>query len=471
MSARFDAGDRGDVQSLLGSALASLRDCRYGLLTVRDAAAARAWIASLLDSGLLRSVADLGAQRPEVAALAISWRGLRALDVREHADFPFPTAFRAGMGSRLLGAVRRAPWTWSDDSVDLLLVHYRAMPMPQQPSALPPPDSPGSGLDATWVATCPSYIQRVDDNGRTAWGAYEPFGFRDGIAQPVVEGLTSDAATQRARERAGALYADRVVAGGEFVLGHPNEYGELAYCPDVIGWPAASRAGRPMSRFGLNGSYLAVQQIRQDVQAFRDFESRRAGGNGASPSLAERMIGRRKDGSPLVGRPESVTDIDAFRYRLADCEGFQCPRGAHVRRANPRDMLGEDSASGIAAAKLHRLLRRARVYSDGAACGQWHPCGDDRNRDGCGRGLFFMALNADLERQFEFVQQRWIDNPHFNDLVDETDPLLGGEARRSFALPALPLGSRANGLPRFTETIGGGYFFLPSLAALRFIAA
>ena len=40
-------------------------------------------------------------------------------------------------------------------------------------------------------------------------------------------------------------------------------------------------------------------------------------------------------------------------------------------------------------------------------------------------GLRFICLNANILRQFEFIQTAWIENPKFDGL-DERDPLLGG---------------------------------------------
>ena len=99
---------------------------------------------------------------------------------------------------------------------------------------------------------------------------HEAFGFRDGLAQPVIRGLRvdeSDGLKQAIRD-AGPLYDDRVVAPGEFILGYRNEYDELTYCPNVEGW--TGDAEHTDGRFGLNGSYLAVRQIEQKVEAFED---------------------------------------------------------------------------------------------------------------------------------------------------------------------------------------------------------
>jgi putative iron-dependent peroxidase len=159
-----------------------------------------------------------------------------------------------------------------------------------------------------------------------------------------------------------------------------------------------------------------------------------------------------------------------FGFRAEDPEGFACPRGAHIRRANPRDGLGWDMLSGVGASKLHRLIRVGRVYTTAPACGgPDHTCATAGPQD-CGAGLFFMALNADFDRQFEFIQQRWIASNKFADLWDEDDPLLGAKAGRCFSAPDYrPVGRRFEGLGQFTKIRAGGYFFLPSLQALEFI--
>jgi putative iron-dependent peroxidase len=268
-----------------------------------------------------------------------------------------------------------------------------------------------------------------------------------------------------------------MVATGEFILGHDNEFGERAYCPDVAGWEKFP--GNCGTRFAHNGSYLAVRQIEQHLDKFRQWETSdpayQAGAG--EPTLAEKIIGRRKSGEPLgqgqVAAGANPADQD-FSFRVGDAEGFQCPRGSHIRRANPRDTLGWDVGSGVANSKLHRLLRRGRAYRDKPECGDpgTASCQASAGRQDCGKGLFFIALNADLDRQFEFVQQRWIASAKFADLWNETDPALGVGSGREFSIPGCqPIGRRLNGLPQFTTVIGGGYFFMPSLRALEFIAS
>lgn len=486
-----NAAEPHDIQALVGAGFTPLLHCDYWLLRIADAQKAREWLGEVLAARLVKSIADLGAGRPDapgphadIAQIAFSFGGLARLGLHEEDDHPFPSAFRTGMASsereRALGDLSHEDWTWGDvdlpdhedkarpdTHIDVMLAHYRDNAEVPASSLLHPDRLRASGfVVAERVSSCPSYTERSPEGD---WQGFEPFGFRDGLSQPVLKGLRLSRAEKRAQDQAKEFFEDRWVKLGEFVLGYHNEYDEVSYTPDATGWPGGSGVS---ARFGRNGSYLVVRHIHQDVRAFRDFEAAHPPVNG-EPSVTEKMMGRRKNGESLVRCPFAPKEIDAFRYREADLDGFQCPRGAHVRRANPRDTLGWDVESGITSSKLHRLLRRGRVFAnspaachgDGAA-----PCGDAAHRESCGQGLFFMALNADIERQFEFVQQRWFDDQRFGDLANERDPLLGAGDNRCFSIPAMPVGKRVTGLAAWTRVSGGGYFFVPGLRALHFLS-
>ena len=174
-----------------------------------------------------------------------------------------------------------------------------------------------------------------------------------------------------------------------------------------------------------------------------------------------------------------------------DPDGTGCPYGAHVRRANPRSAdlplgthgpvarlmrtLGFASRHPhddlVASTRFHRILRRGREYI--AEPGR----GSAETQHIEERGLRFVCLNANIARQFEFIQISWLANAKFNGL-DEDDPLVGNRAKLmtgaavdTFTRPqdsGLPC--RVHGLPQFVKVNGGAYFFMPGIAALRYIA-
>jgi Dyp-type peroxidase family len=325
--------------------------------------------------------------------------------------------------------------------------------------------------ESRWIPPATSGLAEVatHEAGRQP-DAREHFGFMDGIGQPVVAG---SGRYNRQRQRTGHATE---IAAGDFALGYTNEYGVRSpgptVSPDDDGEgrlpPAEDGTGR--HDLGRNGSYLVFRQLAQDVAGFWRFV--RAAGPLVWPDdpqaavrLASKVVGRWPSGSPLVLHPDAdggAIDND-FTYAPTDSLGLKCPLGAHVRRANPRDALGPDPKAALASVRRHRLLRRGRSYG--------HRLEDLSQDDGRERGLHFICLNADLERQFEFVQQTWVDNPVFAGLYRETDPLLGqGESGdRTFTVQAQPLRRRVPGLGRFVTVRGGAYFFLPGIRALRFL--
>ncbi|CAN7773317.1 hypothetical protein LJR175_007634 [Variovorax sp. LjRoot175] len=479
-----------DIPALVGTGFPELRRARYLLIHITHAQTALTWLQRLLGLNLVHSLgrvrckpSDPASRVTETVTLGFSHAGLIQLGLKEDKAYPFPSAFRDGMAGalrrQLLGDPPNPAWQWGDVNeqgalaVHIFVVHYwseRISPSPHLDPAKLPPELK---VLLHPVSTCPSYIE-APAQPKTDPRAYEPFGFRDGIGQPVLDGIPPSKAETLAKEAGGKIFEDRIVQPGEFVLGQHNEYKERAYCPNVQGWQTTSAT----SGFGRNGTYIAVRQIEQHVSVFSQFVSHHP-----SLKLDELFVGRKKprtppagdDGYSLLSAAQPPSEIDAFRYLETDANGFECPRGAHARRANPRDALAQSVEVGIARSKLHRLLRRGRVYAiDCPQSASIESCGGHpRGREGnvpCGRGLMFMALNADFERQFEFVQRSWIAGSRFGDLSDEQDPLLGTDANRAFTLQGCPVGQRISPLPRFTTVWGGGYFFVPSLSALKRLA-
>jgi hypothetical protein len=135
--------------------------------------------------------------------------------------------------------------------------------------------------------------------------------------------------------------------------------------------------------------------------------------------------------------------------------------------------------------EAHRLLRRGRVFGpplfdprvlDAPASPDGGKALAALGDDGAARGIHFLCVNASIKSQFEFVQQTWCNNPRFSGLHDNKDPIAGnngsaGDPPSYMTIPGGPAPHRTAAVPRFVTVKGGGYFFMPGLAALRFLAA
>ena len=77
----------------------------------------------------------------------------------------------------------------------------------------------------------------------------------------------------------------------------------------------------------------------------------------------------------------------------------------------------------MSSVRFHRILRRGREYGPGAVARRTRspPAPPDDPE----RGLHFICLNANISRQFEFLQNAWMMSTKFSGLTGESDPLLG----------------------------------------------
>jgi Dyp-type peroxidase family len=259
---------------------------------------------------------------------------------------------------------------------------------------------------------------------------HEHFGYRDGISKPRLDGSAGT---------------------GDFVLGYPDAAGQ-----ESASGPAWTR----------NGSYLVFRRLHQDVAGFHralEAVAQRAGLESGA-QLGAKLFGRwpsgaklldPKDRDPGVTAPAEYT-ADEFG---ADPNGELVPCFAHVRKAHPRD----PAAGGL----THRLLRRGIPYGPPLASAGSDGVPQDDGRE---RGLLFAAYQADLGRQYELVQ-RWLNDRNFPAPQTGQDVIAGqGEEparvvlRSPDALPAM------FDLHHHVSMTGGGYFFAPSLSAVRFLA-
>ena len=430
---------------------------RYAIVRIDEAVGARRLLASLLDQRLITTAARWAPDEKPDATLNVyfSWHGLAAIGLPQESLDSFPEEFRQGMAARWqrLHDPDPAGWEFGGD--------------PEQTHA----------FFAVYGNTAKNVETRLDklreELGKVAGAVTvthrqdaamlergtEHFGFADGFGQPQIAG--SGAPEYRGDGTPEGANDWKPIATGEFILGHPNE----TRFPGPAPLPAA---------LGHNGSFMAYRKMEQDVPAFRAFLRAEAGrlyGSAAPENverLAAKLVGRWRSGCPVMRSPERDDPSLAqqwginndFRYG-ADRRGAACPLGAHIRRMNPRDGLPNDTATLV---QTHRIVRRGMPY------GEWL---EDDNGDGKARGVAFMAVNASLAYQFELVHQDWTNSGEFAGLdAQDVDPF-NGEPREGsrFRIPqGSGLPKRISNLPRFTTLRGGGYFFIPSVTALRFIA-
>jgi deferrochelatase/peroxidase EfeB len=472
-----------DVQAIVRFAHGKLVEARYLLVRVRDLASARRWCARAPVTNAVET-----SPPPERALqVGLTIDGLRAFRVGEAILSAMSSEFISGMcGSanrslRLgdVGESAPAHWQWG---VGHLSPHLIVMAYAKADIEAWLREVRGPLWDAAFET-----IAVLDTSNM---GGVEPFGFNDGISQPAIDWQ------QRPAQDQTADYSPST-ALGEFLLGYPNEYGRYTSRPlldpsaDAHEDLAPGQDAPDKRDLGLNGSYLVVRQLEQDVRGFWAFLNAQAG---ADPKIREwlgaRLVGRQRDGQPLVSE-RAPNDFD---YR-GDPYGMRCPLGAHIRRSNPRSADLDQHPHGwlerlgmtlgiptpthgrdvVASARFHRVLRRGREYGQKITPEQalaQVPLGEGPS------GLQFACLNASINRQFEFVQSAWLMSSKFGGLTGESDPLIGHRAPLSsggdtdgFSIPeAAGLATQLRPLPLFVRVRGGAYFFLPSLRALRFVS-
>lgn len=320
----------------------------------------------------------------------------------------------------------------------------------------------------------------------------EHFGFRDGIANPVIK----DAERREEDEHPGNL-----INPGEFIFGYANEYEKLPLSPKV---PAAMDSENLLSGvidepgnrdLGKNGSMLVFRQLEQNVVKFWEFikkateEQEVDNTSNTVEGLASKMIGRWLNGAPLTKCPvqpdEKFSTFDNFGYATKDFDGFKCPIGSHIRRTNPRDNFLRNSTGSKEKdieksqmfMKRFRILRRGRSYGEPVTQSMKPEDVLSSGATDGGRGLHFLCFNTSISRQFELIQQTWINNPKFAGLYEDPDPIIGypeimGEnATTTFTEQASPVRKKVEGIPRFVNVKGGAYFFMPGLKAIKFLAS
>ena len=256
--------DLGDIQGLFARGYREHRYARFTIFTIAEAPAGRALLEWLLPH--LTTAAPFSGDVALQVAFTAS--GLRELGLPDHVVTGFAAEFRQGMTnpnrSRFLGDAEESDprgWAWGGPDgppTDGLLMLYATDP----------------GLLERWQAELRQRLEKSGITGTTELparelGDTEPFGFHDGISQPVIAGLPK------------AAQAMRTVPAGEFILGYPNARGQLTGRPLLPASEDPRRlllpdpTGSGAVDFGRNGTYLVFRQLEQDVERLLAVRGRR----------------------------------------------------------------------------------------------------------------------------------------------------------------------------------------------------
>jgi deferrochelatase/peroxidase EfeB len=335
-----------------------------------------------------------------------------------------------------------------------------------------------------------------DDAGKAAPTNKEHFGLSDGFGDPVFVGQYGAGAEAIKKVGGGKLLPDQTwapLATGEFLLGHADEAQEI---------PGAAM---PLE-FSRNGTFMAYRKLHENVASFAGYMADQgrsyaqamgiADADEAQATVSAKLVGRWSDGVPLMAAP-TYAQWQAFNAELAaaqkagdkaklaeialkyvnftyrqDPDGAACPVTSHLRRVNTRDALDPHFASsnpkqwqGSALNNRRRFLRRGLPY------GSVDPA---NLTDEGEHGIVFLAVCSSLFRQFEFVQQLWVQYGLDFNAGSDTCPIVGNhDSDSKFVIATDPGGSGApficGRIPQFVEPRGGEYFFVPSMTALRMI--
>jgi len=349
---------------------------------------------------------------------------------------------------------------------------------------------------------------KLDDIGS------EHFGFQDGVSQPGVRGRYDDTPASFVTPHTidpedtpdawlYGLPGQYLVWPGEFVFGYPKSAAD-PLMPGAINLPGPA--------WCRNGSYLVFRRLRQDVPAFRTFveeQTRALNGEPGEPGepgfagvstdwVGSRIVGRWKSGAP-VSRVPDADDVnlgidrysnndfgyaapakapplasghapDSYPEAPADPIGLTCPMGAHIRKVNTRETPND--LGGRRASFARRILRRALPFGPPLPD---PPASDPALGD---RGLLFVSYQASIADQFEFLCNSWMGSatnprsPGGFDLFIGEDGAPGAGRERHATI--FGQGAATATLTTTTDWVvptGGGYFFSPSISALREVLA
>jgi Dyp-type peroxidase family len=392
--------------------------------------------------------------------IGFTYEGLKTLGLSQRSLDSFPAAFRAGMRARAreVGDVGpHAPEHWEGglggpDIHAMAWVRTDSDEGREEATRIIRAEMDAiGGIEVRFVQDTKALAH---ENGIGSEG--EHFGFADPISQPPIDGADVPWYPGDGVQEPDGRW--RPLKPGEFLLGYEDEVG-----------PPGTQAPEPFE-LRVNGTYMVFRKLYQDVAAFRRYLSTAAKSLYGSDDqyhqdlVAAKMMGRWRSGCPVDLSPDKddlaiAADPERrnnFTY-AGDADGLRCPIGAHLRRSNPRST----PLKRATAVRRHRLIRRGVEYGPHLADGALED-------DGVDRGLINLFIQADIERQFEFVQKEWMKGGEFLGLdPNEQDPVngVGGDGSQ-MSVPGANLPFLFD-LPTFIKVKGGEYLFVPGLKALE----
>jgi Dyp-type peroxidase family len=475
-----------NIQGYLIRGYAHMLYSRFVYLQISDAKSFKKWLSqSWKEMTSARHIPDKSKISSTHLNIAFTHAGLGKLGLNEENLGAFSREFRQGMVSdhrtRILGdfgTSRPEVWNWGGPRNET--IHLCLMVFGNDKSAnddlekdkivcLNYYDALASQFDAIGVKE----LFYVD--GQTQPDNKEHFGFRDGISQPIIEG------SGRVGDK------DDVIKAGEFLFGYKNEFGVYPDTPLIVKdqgdlnllTPDAGGSGQ--KDIGKDGTFMVMRQLDQDVNKFWGYLNEKTKNPDGSINVAEslklgaKFMGRWQSGAPVTLFPDSdpgpYSDVNDFGYAKFDKDGLKCPFGSHLRRTNPRDNVDDHGKKeSLKLSKQHRIIRRARLYGE---IYEGSPTNTTTKGD---VGLLFICFNADISRQFEFLQYTWANLPKNKELYNDPDPIIGvketvepGE-EQNFTVQDEPVSKTIKDLPRVITVKGGAYFFFPSINVLRYLS-
>lgn len=433
---------------------------RYFLLHIRQAAAARQFVRTLLDEGWVvpaagsRNAANalLAQQRCPVGigftftglqALALPTRYLRLLQSRATA-FAQGAALRASHRLADTGPSAATQWEapFQHRTAHLFLtLHADAPAVLAQCSARLQTMADAAFAPEGWAAPFDGAHLGPNKKSRR-----EHFGFLDGITNPLIDGLH-----RHTVGHADLQVAQKLQPAGEFLLGYRNNDGYNRWL--IASEPAEVR------QFFADGSFSAFRKMAQNTVAFDTFVQGQASPALPADTVRAKLLGRWHDGQVLTSAqqtpptgptPSTRAGLNDFDFS-ADPQGLGCPFGSHIRRMNPR-------ADPVVPVRKRPLIRRGIPYTADTE-----------------RGLLGLFFCASLEDQFEHLLAEWGNKNPFGVPNPSTakDPIVGNHegCGGMFDIPT-PDGPhpQLRGFTPFVTTKGTLYSFFPSLPSLDILA-